>query len=82
MSSSSVPGGKRDAEVGGEGARILAKRVDLDLPAAAGSDEAGREAMAREAADEVGACDAVVHGNGDGIRHYSASSGTEPGRSE
>ncbi len=82
MASRSAPGGKRHAEIGEERARVLAERIDLDLPAAAGLHETRSEAVTREAADEVGAGDAVVDGDEDGVRHYAASFGTEPGRSE
>jgi hypothetical protein len=79
--SGTAPRGESDAEIGEERARILAERIDLDLPAAPDADETGSQAVTRQAADEVGADDAVFHDDEDWIRHY-ASSRTEPGRSE
>ncbi len=82
ISSRTVPRGESDAEIGEERAWILAKGIELDLPAAANADETGSQAVTREAADEVGADDAVFHGDEDGIGHYAGSSGSDPGRSE
>jgi hypothetical protein len=82
ISSGTVPRGKGDAEIGEERARILTKGIDLNLPAPANADDAGSQAVAREAANEVSAGDAIFYGDEDGVRHYAGSSGSEPGRSE
>jgi len=82
ISSRTVPRGESNAEIREERARILAKGIDLDLPAAANADDAGGQAVTRETADEVGADDAVVNRDEDGIGHYAASFRSEPGRSE
>ncbi len=82
ISSRSVPRGESDAEIGEERAWILATGIELDLRAAANADEAGSQAVTSEAANEVGADDAVFHRDVDGIGHYAGSSGSDSGRSE
>jgi hypothetical protein len=77
----SAPRSEGNPEIREERARILPKRIHLDLPPAVGSDETGSQAVTGEAADEVGAGDTVVHGDEDGVCHYPASSGND-GRSE